>query len=158
MHSCQSLARTGAGRLTMGPQLAATTDRQVECNDFKMHSQSSARAPMIMAVSIVPTLALLASSAAALSAPPASATIASINPCPRRQLLTYVAHTGGGKVGGGEVLAKREDSEWLTVGRVAAADDTFEALSAAAARQESCLLYTSPSPRDRQKSRMPSSA
>ena len=111
-----------------------------------------------MAAWIVPTLALLASSAAALSAPtssaaalsapPASATIASINPCPRRQLLTYVAHTGGGKVSGSEVLAKREDSEWLTVGRVAAADDTFEALSAAAARQERLIaehatrLYT----------------
>ena len=27
-----------------------------------------------------------------------------------------------------------------------------------AAEQEGCLLYTSPSPRDRQKSRMPSSA
>ena len=27
-----------------------------------------------------------------------------------------------------------------------------------AARQKACLLYTSPSPRDRQKSRMPSSA
>ena len=117
-----------------------------------------ARTCATMAAWIVPTLALLASSAAALSAPtssaaalsapPASATIASINPCPRRQLLTYVAHTGGGKVGGGEMLAKREDSEWLTVGRVAAADDTFEALSAAAARQERLIaehatrLYT----------------
>ena len=29
---------------------------------------------------------------------------------------------------------------------------------ASLAQQESCLLYTSPSPRDRQKSRMPSSA
>ena len=32
------------------------------------------------------------------------------------------------------------------------------ALAAAAAEAEDCLLYTSPSPRDRQKSRMPSSA
>ena len=32
------------------------------------------------------------------------------------------------------------------------------AFSAAARRSKTCLLYTSPSPRDRQKSRMPSSA
>ena len=33
-----------------------------------------------------------------------------------------------------------------------------EVFAAARARGEDCLLYTSPSPRDRQKSRMPSSA
>ena len=38
---------------------------------------------------------------------------------------------------------------------VAAFDQYFEALIP---RNQTCLLYTSPSPRDRQKSRMPSSA
>jgi hypothetical protein len=34
----------------------------------------------------------------------------------------------------------------------------YELLSYAICNEECCLLYTSPSPRDRQKSRMPSSA
>ena len=38
------------------------------------------------------------------------------------------------------------------------ADSTVEALAQAIASAWVCLLYTSPSPRDRQKSRMPSSA
>ena len=41
-------------------------------------------------------------------------------------------------------------------GDMAAAGDAFNA--AADARRQDCLLYTSPSPRDRQNSRMPSSA
>ena len=36
--------------------------------------------------------------------------------------------------------------------------DAFRAVTKAAKKGKSCLLYTSPSPRDRQKSRMPSSA
>ena len=36
--------------------------------------------------------------------------------------------------------------------------DSFQTDKALAAIKQGCLLYTSPSPRDRQKSRMPSSA
>ena len=36
--------------------------------------------------------------------------------------------------------------------------ETRESLARLIARHKLCLLYTSPSPRDRQKSRMPSSA
>ena len=41
------------------------------------------------------------------------------------------------------------------VGQVAVPDERLDKIAAIA---KSCLLYTSPSPRDRQKSRMPSSA
>ena len=37
-------------------------------------------------------------------------------------------------------------------------DQLNDAIARSQARAEACLLYTSPSPRDRQKSRMPSSA
>ena len=43
-------------------------------------------------------------------------------------------------------------------GLVAAPDGQGSRTSEASAVNSSCLLYTSPSPRDRQKSRMPSSA
>ena len=46
-----------------------------------------------------------------------------------------------------EELVKFEDSFWSDAGLEAVFD-----------QGEDCLLYTSPSPRDRQKSRMPSSA
>ena len=42
-----------------------------------------------------------------------------------------------------------------SVGKV---DEAYDAISDIAAQGGTCLLYTSPSPRDRQKSRMPSSA
>ena len=46
----------------------------------------------------------------------------------------------------------------LTAGRLVALQLDPNAPLATDTRLESCLLYTSPSPRDRQKSRMPSSA
>ena len=47
----------------------------------------------------------------------------------------------------GKIAEKQEELEL-------ASDDSF----AESEPEEGCLLYTSPSPRDRQKSRMPSSA
>jgi glutaredoxin len=46
-----------------------------------------------------------------------------INPCPRRQLMTYVAHTQGGGSAGVTVAARVDaNDEWRLVGSVAAAD------------------------------------
>ena len=59
---------------------------------------------------------------------------ACINPCPRRQLMTYVAHTQGGLTKGVDVAARVDaDDDWRVVGKVAAADATK--LSRAAALQ-----------------------
>ena len=59
---------------------------------------------------------------------------ACINPCPRRQLMTYVAHTQGGLTKGVDVAARVDaDDDWRVVGKVTAADATK--LSRAAALQ-----------------------
>ena len=48
---------------------------------------------------------------------------ACINPCPRRQLMTYVAHTQGGRTKGVDVAARVDAADdWRVVGKVAAAD------------------------------------
>merc|ERR1719409_2408189 len=50
---------------------------------------------------------------------------ACINPCPRRQLMTYVAHTQGGLTKGVDVAARVDAADdWRVVGKVAAADAT----------------------------------
>ena len=55
----------------------------------------------------------------------AAALDACINPCPRRQLMTYVAHTQGGRTKGVDVAARVDaDDDWRVVGKVAAADAT----------------------------------
>ena len=64
-------------------------------------------------------------------------------PCPRRQLLAYVAHVGGGGANGADVFARPLEGEgttWCRVGRLAAgsvdaADDSAAALARAAQRQ-----------------------
>ena len=50
--------------------------------------------------------------------------------------------------------APEEDAAEMAIAELEAEIENTEALQ----QPESCLLYTSPSPRDRQKSRMPSSA
>ena len=53
-------------------------------------------------------------------------------------------------------LAEKFDSDSRDTYRLT--EDEIQALIAQVAPNDICLLYTSPSPRDRQKSRMPSSA
>ena len=64
---------------------------------------------------------------------------------------TRSASEGGGPFGA--VLVTADGQEFVAVNRVTAENDPT-----AHAEISVCLLYTSPSPRDRQKSRMPSSA
>ena len=52
---------------------------------------------------------------------------------------------------------KMDDPDWI-IWAAWADRITFEEIEKKTGKKESCLLYTSPSPRDRQKSRMPSSA
>jgi hypothetical protein len=55
-----------------------------------------------------------------------------------------------------KAVEKTTDPDTLV--QLACTDDSQRVRLAAVARLKDCLLYTSPSPRDRQKSRMPSSA
>ena len=60
-----------------------------------------------------------------------------------------------------ETIKKTADSAAKAQNQAQAHAAEFQAAGAKAMREgidKSCLLYTSPSPRDRQKSRMPSSA
>ena len=102
---------------------------------------------------------LCASSLATTVRTPAPSAVA---PCPRRQLLTYVAHTAGGGATGAAVYARpvvgssstdEAGAEWQLVGRVAAgttsaADDGPDALIRATQLQRrlvaehACRLYT----------------
>ena len=50
------------------------------------------------------------------------------------------------------------DQHWYRIGEAEVPVDSITELDTEEEDNESCLLYTSPSPRDRQKSRMPSSA
>ena len=52
---------------------------------------------------------------------------------------------------------KKASEELIDVGETEGAEIKFDS-KGEPEKQEVCLLYTSPSPRDRQKSRMPSSA
>ena len=62
----------------------------------------------------------------------------------------------GNTFGPGEVL--RRVGARTDIPLVPSGEEQAQALGAWFAEQGICLLYTSPSPRDRQKSRMPSSA
>ena len=55
-------------------------------------------------------------------------------------------------------LVKRSEAGMVTNPITCAPEDTLRDVDALCARYRICLLYTSPSPRDRQKYRMPSSA
>ena len=57
-----------------------------------------------------------------------------------------------------KVLLVDSAGSWLESIDAATANDWTALQAAFKARYTTCLLYTSPSPRDRQKSRMPSSA
>ena len=66
--------------------------------------------------------------------------------------------TEGVKTLSGSLDASREASKGLSKSIEGIQLDGIEAAQKQANERISCLLYTSPSPRDRQKSRMPSSA
>ena len=51
-----------------------------------------------------------------------------------------------------------DDAKWALEALINTEEDLFEIERKFKNNQDACLLYTSPSPRDRQKSRMPSSA
>ena len=91
------------------------------------------------------------------------------------QLLSYTKKTGGlrlahagghgvvyftdGAVTGASAERARQSLARRVVGLGLVTDEQLsEAVAVAVANGSACLLYTSPSPRDRQKSRMPSSA
>ena len=69
-------------------------------------------------------------------------------PCPRRQLLSYVAHVGGGGATGMRVYARSKEDEscaWLTVGSVAAgspdtADDSVDTVTCAVQFQQRLIV------------------
>ena len=70
-----------------------------------------------------------------------------------------VKRFGGQLVNAGEIIVRQRGTHFHPgdgVGR--GGDDTLFALRDGNVEFGTCLLYTSPSPRDRQKSRMPSSA
>jgi len=92
--------------------------------------------------------------ASVVSVPVASA------PCPRRQLLMYVAHVGGNNATPVTVYARTAGSEWRSVGRIAVgtaerADMSRPALLAAAQLQRrlilkhACRLYKELRPAER---------
>ena len=58
----------------------------------------------------------------------------------------------------GKCLKAKRESQNISLREVANATRIREAVLRAIEEDRYCLLYTSPSPRDRQKSRMPSSA
>ena len=57
-----------------------------------------------------------------------------------------------------DTYAPRDDVVVAAPAQEMATEQAFEEAAPPALEEELCLLYTSPSPRDRQKSRMPSSA
>ena len=69
-------------------------------------------------------------------------------------LLYRLANAEGDILGDEELIISLE----VTKATVAEINAKKEVAAATTLQVESCLLYTSPSPRDRQKSRMPSSA
>ena len=69
--------------------------------------------------------------------------------------------TGSSSRGGGVAIVYKKDSIEITQVKVEGNFEVVAALGRRTAQRRkiiTCLLYTSPSPRDRQKSRMPSSA
>ena len=71
--------------------------------------------------------------------------IACRTPCPRRQLLSYVAHSGGSRAIGADVYARAAKGVWCAVGRIATgsaerADDTPDALVRAVRLQQRLII------------------
>ena len=71
--------------------------------------------------------------------------------------VALVGHAGNGKTTLAEALLYRA-GVITRLGRVEDGTATTDAEPEEHSRTQSCLLYTSPSPRDRTRSRMPSSA
>eukprot|EP00656_Telonema_subtile_P046934 TRINITY_DN53602_c0_g1_i1.p1 TRINITY_DN53602_c0_g1~~TRINITY_DN53602_c0_g1_i1.p1 ORF type:complete len:145 (-),score=14.99 TRINITY_DN53602_c0_g1_i1:32-466(-) len=90
------------------------------------------------------------------TARPASAAGAQSTQQPRRRKATRPASAAHAR-GTGQRLAFAAHAQRLSWSPTRNADQRASALSTVA-RQRPCLLYTSPSPRDRTRSRMPSSA
>ena len=73
--------------------------------------------------------------------------------------LNRLANGGTYRAPGAMVDEARAAKQWAAQRSVSTnLTDTVGVLNAIAGTTTTCLLYTSPSPRDRQKSRMPSSA
>ena len=74
------------------------------------------------------------------------------------EILGVVGESGAGKSTiGNAIIGLLEPPGEMTAGEITLQGDRIDTLTDAQKRSV-CLLYTSPSPRDRQKSRMPSSA